>query len=212
MRQLTRSTLARILKESAGSASFLPTAAIYGRGGAILKHDSTASSWTDQVREDPWDGRKLRGRCSCSRNEELVNYLTALKVTTRLHHIVYESEVERAFASGSTSVRTSGSFVKLPTVVHESRRQSAPTTPTGPPQHGRNGDVSRARDKSTPHLLKLRTSSGQGRCGQKHFETLEYLRCGRVGGRRVVRVLDGPFDVAKMAITEVFQFRVDSPR
>jgi type III restriction enzyme len=108
------------------------------------------------------------------KNEELINYLTALQVNHSIYeYIVYDSQVEREFAQkldGRTDIKL---FVKLP-------RWFEIDTPIG--RYNPDWAILKHNDetlylvretKSTKDFLKLRTTEADKvRCGQKHFDAI----------------------------------------
>ena len=107
------------------------------------------------------------------KNEELINYLTALQVNHSVYeYVVYDSEIEREFAKRSISEDIK-LFVKLPAWFEID-------TPVG--KYNPDWAILKHDDqtlylvretKSTKDFLKLRTSEADKvRCGQKHFEAL----------------------------------------
>jgi type III restriction enzyme len=108
------------------------------------------------------------------KNEELVNYLTALQVTKSVYqYVVYDSEVEREFAKRLDEREDIRLFVKLPGWFEID-------TPVG--KYNPDWAIIKHDDqtlylvretKDTKDFLKLRTTEADKvRCGQKHFETL----------------------------------------
>jgi len=108
------------------------------------------------------------------KNEELVNYLSALPVQSSVYeYVAYDSEVEREFARQLDERDDIKLFVKLP-------RWFEIDTPVGQynpdwailKQNG--GPLYLVREtKGTRDFLKLRTSEADKvRCGQRHFEAL----------------------------------------
>ena len=108
------------------------------------------------------------------KNEELINYLTALQVNKSVYeYVVYDSEVERKFAQRLDERQDIKLFVKLPGWFEID-------TPVG--KYNPDWAILKHDDKTlylvretkgTKDFLKLRTSEADKiRCGQKHFETL----------------------------------------
>jgi type III restriction enzyme len=174
--ELTRSTLVRILKES-------------GRLGELFNNpqhflDAVATILKYELHRLPVDGIKyerIDGTGSAAewemllfKNEELINYLTALQVEKSVYeYVVYESEVERKFAQRLDEREDIKLFVKLPGWFEID-------TPVG--KYNPDWAILKLGDqtlylvretKGTKYFLKLRTSEADKvRCGQKHFETL----------------------------------------
>jgi len=174
--KLTRSTLVRILKGS-------------GRLGEIFNNpqrfmDSVAAAIKHEIHRLLVDGIKYERieatkagaewEMRLFRNEELINYLTALQVNKSIYeYVVYESDVERRFAQRLDERDDIKLFVKLPSWFEID-------TPVG----GYNPDWAIVKrdgqalylvreTKSTHNYLKLRTQEADKvRCGAKHFEEL----------------------------------------
>jgi type III restriction enzyme len=174
--KLTRSTLVRILKGS-------------GRLGEIFNNpqrfmDSVAAAIKHEIHRLLVDGIKYERieatkagaewEMRLFRNEELINYLTALQVNKSIYeYVVYESDVERRFAQRLDERDDIKLFVKLPSWFEID-------TPVG----GYNPDWAIVKHdgqvlylvretKSTRDYLKLRTQEADKvRCGAKHFEEL----------------------------------------
>ena len=174
--KLTRSTLVRILKGS-------------GRLGEIFNNpqrfmDSVAAAIKHEIHRLLVDGIKYERieatkagaewEMRLFRNEELINYLTALQVNKSIYeYVVYESDVERRFAQRLDERDDIKLFVKLPSWFEID-------TPVG----GYNPDWAIVKHdgqvlylvretKSTRNYLKLRIQEADKvRCGAKHFEEL----------------------------------------
>jgi len=108
------------------------------------------------------------------KNEELINYLNAVKVKNSVYeYVVYESEVEREFARTLDGREDIKLFMKLPSWFL-----------IGTPVGTYNPDWAILKNdgqalylvretKATHDFLKLRnTEADKVRCGQKHFEVL----------------------------------------
>jgi type III restriction enzyme len=108
------------------------------------------------------------------KNEEVINYLTAIQVNQSVYeYVVYESEVEREFARKLDQREDIKLFVKLPDWFKVE-------TPVG--TYNPDWAIVKCEDqtiylvketKGTKDFLKLRTlEADKVRCGKKHFETL----------------------------------------
>jgi type III restriction enzyme len=162
--ELTRSTLVRILRES-------------GRLGELFNDpqrfmDAVASILKHELHRLLVDGIKYDRMLF--KNEELINYLTALQVHKSVYEYVsYDSEVEREFARQLDDREDIKLFVKLPGWFKIG-------TPVGEynPDWAILKDDGRAvymvrETKATRDFMKLRTSEADKvRCGKKHFEAL----------------------------------------
>jgi type III restriction enzyme len=108
------------------------------------------------------------------KNEELINYLTALQVDKSVYeYVVYDSEIEREFAKQLDTRTDIRLFVKLPGWFEID-------TPVG--KYNPDWAIVKHDDatlylvretKGTKDFLKLRTAEADKvRCGAKHFESL----------------------------------------
>jgi len=174
--ELTRSTLARILKESGRLPEvFENPQRFLDRVAAILKHE-LHRLLVDGIKYErlPGVGADAEWEMVLFKNEELINYFSALQVKKSVYeYVVYDSEVERAFAKRLDEREDIKLFVKLPGWFEID-------TPVGKynPDWAilkQNGEVLYLvrETKATKDFLKLRTSeSDKVRCGGRHFETL----------------------------------------
>ena len=108
------------------------------------------------------------------RNEELINYLTALRVEHSLYdYVAYDSEIEREFARKLDEREDIKLFVKLPSWF----QIDTPVRKYNPDwaivkQNGETLYLVR-ETKGTRDVFNLRTTEADKlRCGKKHFETL----------------------------------------
>jgi type III restriction enzyme len=174
--ELTRSTLVRILKES-------------GRLGDLLVNpqrflDQTASILRYELHRLLVDGIKyerIEGKGPDAewemvlfKNEELVNVLTALQVKKSIYeYVVYESEVERDFATKLDQRNDIRLFVKLPDWFKVETPVGTYNPDWAIVRHGDETIYLVRETKSTKNFLKLRTTEADKvRCGQRHFEAL----------------------------------------
>jgi type III restriction enzyme len=174
--ELTRSTLVRILRESGRLAEiFVNPQHFLDQVAAILKFE-LHRLLVDGIKYERIVGKEADAEWEqlLFKNEELVNFLTAQPVTKAPYeYVVYDSEVERAFAQGLDSREDIRLFMKLPEWFKVD-------TPLG----GYNPDwailkqdsetVYLVREtKGTKDFLKLRTSEADKvRCGKAHFDAL----------------------------------------
>ena len=174
--ELTRSTLVRILKESGRLAElFNNPQRFMDAVAAILKHE-LHRLLVDGIKYDRIE-ESLPGaewEMVLFKNEELINYLTALQVSKSVYDWVsYDSEVEREFARQLDGREDIKLFVKLPGWFKID-------TPVGEynPDWAILKDDGRAvymvrETKATRDFMKLRTGEADKvRCGKKHFEAL----------------------------------------
>jgi type III restriction enzyme len=174
--ELTRSTLVRILKESGRLAEFfIDPQRFMDAVVAILKHE-LHRLLVDGIKYEriPGSGSEAEWEMMLFKNEELINYLTALQVKKSVYeYVVYESEVEREFARRLDEREDIKLFVKLPGWFEID-------TPVG--KYNPDWAILKHDDqtlylvretKGTRDFLKLRTmEADKVRCGQKHFELL----------------------------------------
>ncbi len=174
--ELTRSTLVRILKESGRLAEFFVDPQRFLDAVAnILKYE-LHRLLVDGIKYEKVGGTgpEAEWEMLLFKNEELVNYLTALPVGHSVYeYVVYESEIEREFARRLDEREDVRLFVKLPDwfVID---------TPVG--TYNPDWAIVKQDDqtlylvretKSNRDVLKLHTSEADKvRCGEKHFEAL----------------------------------------
>jgi len=174
--KLTRSTLVRILKGSGRLGEiFNNPQRFMDSVAAVIKHE-IHRLLVDGIKYERIEATKAGAEWEMRlfKNEELINYLTALQVHKSIYeYVVYESDVERRFAQRLDERDDIKLFVKLP-------RWFEIDTPVG----GYNPDWAIVKHdgqvlylvretKSTRDYLKLRTQEADKvRCGAKHFEEL----------------------------------------
>ena len=174
--ELTRSTLVRILKESGRLSEFFVNPQRFMDSVAAILKSELHQLIVDGIKYEriPTTEPEFEWRQELFKNEELINYLTALQIDHSVYeYIVYESQVEREFAKkldGRTDIKL---FVKLP-------RWFEIDTPIG--KYNPDWAILKHDDKtlylvretkSTKDFLKLRTTEADKvRCGQKHFDAL----------------------------------------
>jgi type III restriction enzyme len=174
--ELTRSTLVRILKESGRLKDFFTDPQRFMDAVAnILKYE-LHRLLVDGIKYERigGNGSQAEWEMMLFKNEELINYLTALQVGNSLYEYVpYDSEIEREFARNLDQREDIKLFVKLPSWFEIE-------TPVGKyiPDWAIIKDDGTAmylvrETKGTNDFLKLRTSEADKvRCGQRHFEAL----------------------------------------
>ena len=174
--ELTRSTLVRILKESGRLGELFHNPQLFMDSvTSILKHE-LHRLLVDGIKYEKLDGSgsDAEWEMLLFKNEELVDYLTALGVDKSVYeYIPYDSEIEREFARKLDEREDIRLFVKLPAWF-------LIDTPVG--QYNPDWAILRhdgealylAREtKGTRDFLKLRTTEADKvRCGAKHFEAL----------------------------------------
>jgi type III restriction enzyme len=174
--ELTRSTLVRILSESGRLKDvFENPQRFLDQVAEILKHE-LHRLLVDGIKYErlPGNGADAEWEMLLFKNEELVNYLTAVQVEKSVYdYIVYDSEVEHQFARKLDERQDIRLFVKLP-------RWFEVDTPVGKynpdwavVKHDGQMLYLVRETKGTKDFLKLRTSEADKvRCGEKHFEAL----------------------------------------
>jgi type III restriction enzyme len=176
--ELTRSTLARILRESGRLGElFNNPQAFLDAVAAVLKGE-LHRLLVDGVKYERLGtgpaGGEAEWEMRLFKNEELVNYLSAIPVNNSVYeYVVYDSEVEREFARRLDERDDIKLFVKLPGWFQID-------TPVGAynpdwailKQNGEALYLVR-ETKATRDFLRLRTTEADKvRCGKKHFEAL----------------------------------------
>lgn len=173
---LTRSTLARILKESGRLGDFFNNPQRFlDAVAAIIKYE-LHRLLVDGIKYDriAGEGPDAEWEMMLFKKEELINYLTALPVRKSIYeYVVYESEVEREFARRLDEREDIRLFVKLPGWFEID-------TPVG--KYNPDWAILKHDDqtlylvretKGTRDFLRLRTTEADKvRCGAKHFEAL----------------------------------------
>ena len=174
--ELTRATIARILIESDRLADvFVNPQRFLDKVSAILKHE-LHGLLVDGIKYEqlPPGTPDAEWEMLLFRNEELINYLTALEVKNSLYeYVACESQVERAFAAQLDGREDIKLFVKLP-------RWFEIETPVGKynpdwaiVKHDGQALYLVRETKGTRDFLKLRSSEADKvRCGARHFEAL----------------------------------------
>jgi type III restriction enzyme len=174
--ELTRSTLVRILKESGRLAEFFNNPQRFMDKVVSVIRYVLHRLIVDGIKYERIDGAgsETEWEMVLFKNEELINYLTALKVNKSVYeYVVYDSEIEREFARQLDARDDIKLFIKLPSWFEVD-------TPVGK----YNPDWAILKDdgqvlymvretKGTRDFLKLRTSEADKiRCGGRHFEVL----------------------------------------
>lgn len=173
--ELTRSTLVRILRESRRLADFFINPQQFMDGVvAVLRHVLHRMIVDGIKYERIANGAGAEWEMSCFKNEELINYLSALEVQKSVYdYVVYDSEVERKFAESLDARPEIKLFLKLP-------RWFQIDTPVGTynpdwaiVKHDDQTLYLVRETKATRDHLKLRSSEADKvHCGRKHFEEL----------------------------------------
>ncbi|HVS27130.1 MAG TPA: DEAD/DEAH box helicase family protein [Burkholderiales bacterium] len=174
--ELTRSTLVRILKESGRLVEFFNNPQRFMDAMvAILKHE-LHRLLVDGIKYERIDGTgsEAEWEMLLFKNEELINYLTALQVNKSVYeYVVYDSEVEREFAKRLDQREDIRLFVKLPGWFEIDTPVGKYNPDWAIVKHDNQTLYLVRETKGTKDFMNLRTSEADKvRCGQKHFETL----------------------------------------
>lgn len=174
--ELTRSTLARILKTSGRLAEFFNNPQRFMDAvAAILKYE-LHRLLVDGIKYERIHGPVAESEWEMMlfKNEEVINYLTALKVNHSVYdYVVYDSEVEREFAKRLDEREDIKLFVKLPDWFKVETPVGTYNPDWAIVKHADQTIYLVKETKGTKDFLKLRTlEADKVRCGQKHFETL----------------------------------------
>jgi type III restriction enzyme len=176
--ELTRATLVRILTESDRLTEFfLDPQKFMDMMATIIKHE-LHRLLVDGIKYEKLvvDGKEDEWEMALFKNEEVINYLSALQVTKSTHeYVVYSSVIEYEFAKKLDEREDIKLFLKLPDKFFIE-------TPVGKyiPDWAivKHDDdtiymVRETKGVKKDQFLKLRTSeSDKIRCGEKHFEAL----------------------------------------
>ncbi|MDH5641072.1 MAG: hypothetical protein OEY28_07240, partial [Nitrospira sp.] len=174
--ELTRSTLVRILKASGrlGEIFNNPQRFMDAVAG-ILKHE-LHRLLVDGIKYErlPGTGTDTEWEMLLFKNEEVINYLTAIQVNKSVYeYVVYESEVEREFARNLDQREDIKLFVKLPDWFKVETPVGTYNPDWAIVKHEDETIYLVKETKGTKDFLKLRTTEADKvRCGKKHFETL----------------------------------------
>ena len=174
--ELTRSTLFRILKESGRLSEFFNNPQRFMDAVAgIIKYE-LHRLLVDGIKYERIEGAgpDTEWEMLLFKNEELINYLTALQVDHSVYeYVVYESEVEREFAKRLDEREDIKLFVKLPGWFEIDTPVGKYNPDWAILKHDGQALYLVRETKSTRDFLKLRTTEADKvRCGKKHFETL----------------------------------------
>jgi len=174
--ELTRSTLARILKESGRLDEFFNNPQRFMDAvAAILKYE-LHRLLVDGIKYERINGSgpDSEWEMLLLKNEEIVNYLTALKVNNSVYeYVVYDSEVEREFAKRLDEREDIKLFLKLPDWFKVETPVGTYNPDWAIVKHEDQTLYLVKETKGTKDFLKLRTTEADKiRCGQRHFETL----------------------------------------
>ncbi|MEN6462683.1 MAG: DEAD/DEAH box helicase family protein [Syntrophomonas sp.] len=174
--ELTRSTLVRILKESGRLAELFNNPQHFMDSVASILKYELHRLLVDGIKYELIDGSgsEAEWEMVLFKNEELINYLTALKVNKSVYeYVVYDSELEREFAQQLDAREDIKLFVKLPYWFEIDTPVGRYNPDWAILKHDGQALYLVRETKGTRDLLKLRTSEADKiRCGQRHFELL----------------------------------------
>ncbi len=174
--ELTRSTIFRVLKESGRLDEFFNNPQRFmDEVAAILKHE-LHRLLVDGIKYERivGSGSEAEWEQILFKDEELINYLTAVKVSKSVYeYVVYDSDVERKFAEQLDEREDIKLFVKLPGWF----KIETPIGTYNPDwailKHDGQALYLVRETKGTRNFLKLRTAEADKvNCGKKHFDTI----------------------------------------
>jgi type III restriction enzyme len=174
--ELTRSTLCEILTKSGRLAEFFNDPQTFMDQAAKCIKDTLHRLIVDGIKYEritgageitEWEQRLFA-------NTELINYLTAQKVSHSVYdYVPYESEIEREFARNLDSREDIRLFMKLPSWFKIDTPLGNYNPDWAIVKHGDETVYLVRETKSTRDFLKLRTAEADKvRCGERHFEAL----------------------------------------
>lgn len=175
--ELTRSTLAQILRESGRLAdAFRNPQRFLDQVAATLKYE-LHRLLVDGIKYErlAGSGPETEWEMVLFKNEELINYFDALQVNKSVYeYVVYDSDVEREFAKKLDEREDIKLFVKLPGWFEIDTPIGKYNPDWAILKHDGQALYLVRETKGTRDFLKLRTSEADKvRCGMRHFETLE---------------------------------------
>jgi type III restriction enzyme len=174
--ELTRSTLVRILKESGRLGDFFTDPQRFMDAVASILKYELHRLLVDGIKYERigGGGPETEWEMMLFKNEELVSYLTALQVKHSLYeYVVYDSEIEREFASKLDQREDIKLFVKLPSWFEIDTPVGKYNPDWAILKHDGQAMYLVRETKGTKDFLKLRTSEADKvRCGQKHFDAI----------------------------------------
>lgn len=174
--ELTRSTLARVLKESGRLNEFLVNPQRYMDQVATILRYELHRLLVDGIKYERIDGAApdAEWEMMLFKNEELINALTALGVKKSIYdYVVYDSEIERDFARKLDERDDIRLFVKLPDWFKVDTPVGTYNPDWAIVKHDDETVYLVRETKGTKDFLKLRTTEADKvRCGQRHFDAL----------------------------------------
>jgi len=175
--ELTRSTLVRILKASGRLGEFFNDPQRFMDAVARVIKYELHRLLVDGIKYEkiPGSGPEAEWEMLLFKNEEMINYFTALLVNKSVYeYVVYDSEIERAFAQKLDQREDIRLFVKLPGWFQIDTPLGTYNPDWAILKEGDQALYLVRETKGTRDFLKLRTTEADKvRCGQKHFEALD---------------------------------------
>lgn len=175
--ELTRSTIFRILNESGRLHEFLANPQAFMDAVARILKNELHRLLVDGIKYDKLQGveTETEWEMALFKNEEVVNYLSALQVNHSIYEYVeFQSAVERKFAETLDQREDIRLFVKLPNWFKIETPVGTYNPDWAIVKHGDETLYLVRETKATKNFLKLRNAEADKvRCGQKHFEALD---------------------------------------
>lgn len=171
---LTRSTIFRVLDKSGRLGDiFLNSQSFLDAVARILRHE-LHQLLVDGIKYEQLSGPESEWEMTRFKEEEVVNYLTALQVQNSIYEYVeYDSQIERRFAEELDSREDIRLFVKLPAWFHVETPIGTYNPDWAIVKEDKDTLYLLRETKGTKDFLKLRNSEADKvRCGQRHFEAL----------------------------------------
>ena len=175
--ELTRSTLVRVLSDSGRLGEFFVDPQRFMDAVAkVLRHE-VRRLLVDGIKYERvgGSGKDKEWQMMMFKNEELIDYLSALEVKRSIYNfVVYDSEVERQFAKTLDERDDIKLFVKLPSWFKIETPLGTYNPDWAVVKHDDETIYMVCETKGTKDLLKLRTAEADKiRCGQKHFDAID---------------------------------------
>ena len=175
--ELTRSTLVQVLSKSGRLGEFFVDPQRFMDSVAkVLRHE-VRRLLVDGIKYERvgGSGKDKEWQMMMFKNEELIDYLSALEVKRSIYnYVVYDSDVERVFAKTLDERDDIKLFVKLPSWFKIETPLGTYNPDWAVVKHDDETVYMVCETKGTKDLLKLRTTEADKiRCGQRHFEALD---------------------------------------
>ena len=175
--ELTRSTLVRILTQSGRLEEFFKNPQRFMDNVAALLKNELHRLLVDGIKYERLDGGESSAdwEMVLFKNEELINYLTAIQVQKSVYeYVVYDSEVEREFAKQMDTREDIKLFVKLPSWFLIDTPVGKYNPDWAILKHDGQAMYMVRETKDTHDFLMLRhpSEADKIRCGIRHFEAI----------------------------------------